>query len=403
MKNSFETALQDFLTRKGHGESPDPYAYLARYQGCRKELRKFFVDMHFLDSEHSRTPRGDTAAPADEQSKSADLSTGDLPRIEGFSLIEELGSGGQGVVYKAVQSGTERLVALKVLREGAFASKLDKRRFQNEVELVAKLNHPHIVSVYACGLDLDRQYFAMEFIEGQPLDVYLSTHTLETDEALGLFLQICDAISYAHQCGVIHRDLKPSNVLIDTSGKARIVDFGLAKPVASSDVDVRFAITRVGDFAGTWYYASPEQIKGDSALVDVRSEVFTLGIILYELLTDAYPFETHDSSRESIARCILDATPRTPRSIRRDLDKDIETFILRCLAKEPQRRYQSAAALGEDLRRYLAREAIEARREQADREVKSGDYVHSRQRMPRSGYRPGRRTATRRERGERSP
>ena len=180
---------------------------------------------------------------------------------------------------------------------------------------------------------------------------------------LNLFLQICDAISYAHQRGVIHRDLKPSNVLIDASGNAHIVDFGLAKPIDPSIDPARSALTQIGDFAGTWYYASPEQVKKDPSLVDVRSEVYTLGLILFEMLTDCYPYPQEPYSVETLIRHILNTEPVRPRAIRRDLDDDIETIVLRCLSKASERRYQSVSALADDVRRYLGGAAIEAKRD----------------------------------------
>ena len=369
---AFERALEDYLTRLDDGDQPSQEEYLARYPECAAELREFFGNLRLVDRQAARERAADapvslsTALRSDQPRNSiSETSERPLPEINGFDLLEELDSGSQGVVYKAVQHGTKRNVALKVIREGAFASNAERRRFQTEIEVVSKLRHPHIVTVYECGRVEGRDYFAMEFIDGQPLDSYLLSRNLDDNEVLNLFLQICDAISHAHQRGVIHRDLKPSNVLIDASGNAHIVDFGLAKPIDPSSGLARSALTRIGDFAGTWYYASPEQVKRDPTLVDVRSEVYTLGLILFEMLTDCYPYPNAAHSVEELRRHILDTEPVKPRSIRRDLNDDLETIVLRCLSKELERRYQSVSALADDVRRYLDGAAIEAKRDNA--------------------------------------
>lgn len=368
----FERVLEDYLTRLDDGDEPSENDYLDRYPECAVELREFFGNLRLVDRQAALERAADVPAgliatiganqPSNSISESSDCP---LPKIKGFDLLEELDSGSQGVVYKAIQHGTKRDVALKVIREGAFASNAERRRFQTEIEIVSKLRHPHIVAVYECGRADGRDYFAMEYIDGQPLDSYLLSRNLDDNEVLNLFLQICDAISHAHQRGVIHRDLKPSNVLIDASGNAHIVDFGLAKPIAPSSDLARSALTQIGDFAGTWYYASPEQVKRDSSLVDVRSEVYTLGLVLFEMLTDCYPYPNEAHSVEELIRHILDTEPVKPRSIRRDLDDDLQTIVLRCLSKEPERRYQSVSALADDVRRYLGGAAIEAKRDNA--------------------------------------
>jgi len=370
LNGSFERVLEDYLSRLDDGDEPSQEEYLARYPECAVELREFFNSLRLVDRQAAleraaNVPAGLSMAVGVNEPGNGISDTSDcpLPKIEGFDLLEELDSGSQGVVYKAVQQGTKRDVALKVIREGAFASNAERRRFQAEIEIVSKLRHPHIVVVYECGRIEGRDYFAMEYIDGQPLDSYLLSRNLNDNEVLNLFLQICDAISYAHQRGVIHRDLKPSNVLIDVSGDAHIVDFGLAKPIDPSSDLARSALTRIGDFAGTWYYASPEQVKKDPSLVDVRSEVYTLGLILFEMLTDCYPYPQEPYSVETLIRHILDTEPVRPRAIRRDLDDDIETIVLRCLSKAPERRYQSVSALTDDVRRYLGGAAIEAKRD----------------------------------------
>jgi tRNA A-37 threonylcarbamoyl transferase component Bud32 len=360
--DAFDSAVEEYLTLAEAGHPPDAEAFISYHPECSRELRRFLSDLQLVDAVVREAKANSGVAAAARSAAIEDADDLGLPEMAGFSILGEIGSGSQGVVYKAEQQGTRRLVALKVIREGAFASKSERTRFQREIEFVSRLQHPNIVTVYACGQEAGHEYYAMEFVEGEALDTFLSGRTLSVSETIGLFLQICDAISYAHQRGVIHRDLKPSNILIDSNGRPRIVDFGLAKPVAES-AGLRSAATRVGDFAGTWYYASPEQVRRDSSLVDVRSEIYTLGMIFYEMLTDSYPYPVNDESSDSLARHILGTPPIRPRSVRRDLDDDVETIVLRCLSKEPARRYQSVAGLHDDLLRYLHGEAIEAKRD----------------------------------------
>ncbi len=370
-EQSLGAAIEDYLTRLENGEKPDTGEYLARYPECADGLKRFFNDLAFVDDKFAQQKAASRDSglglwfvqnrPFRGWEADADSIRADLPRIRGFHVLEELGGGSQGVVYKAVQLGTKRMVALKIIREGAFATRAERRRFENEVELASRLSHPNIVAVYSCGQDAGRDYYAMEFVQGQPLDVYLATKTLDIPATLELFLQICEAVGCAHRHGIIHRDLKPSNVIVDPLDRARIVDFGLAKSRLQGMETSHVAATQVGEFAGTWYYASPEQARKDPGLVDVRTDVYALGVILYEMLTDCLPYPIRDESRDTIARHILETPPPRPSTIRREVDDELDTIVLRALSKEVERRYQSVAALGEDVRRYMAGEAIEAK------------------------------------------
>jgi len=369
---ALEAILEEFLTRRENDQDPDPQEYVERHSEYAAQLRRFFDDLEYVEA---RLGVKESPFPADvfldsraddrrEGFKSTEQGAeGGLPSIGRFKILEELGSGSQGVVYKAEQLGTKRTVALKVIREGAFASRAERRRFENEVQLASQLKHPNIVSVFECGRDRGREYFAMEYAEGLPLDTYLSNQTLTVEQTVRLLLQVCDGVKYAHQRGVIHRDLKPGNVVVDAQGQIHVLDFGLAKRVADESDIPTGGVTQPGAFAGTWYYASPEQVQGDSAVVDVRSDVYTLGVILYEALTDTYPYPVDGESREKIRQHILNTTPMRPSTIRGDIGDDLDTILLRALQKDPERRYQSTAAFGEDLRRFLAGEAIEAKRD----------------------------------------
>lgn len=355
-KQPLEAILEEYLTRLDNGEMPDTEEYIAQYPGWADKLRRFFDNLAFVDERLA-------AAGADSGRGESEPPSVEYPHVQGFRILGELGNGSQGIVYKAVQLGTNRLVALKLIREGTFASKAQRRRFENEVELASRLNHPGIAAVYSCGENAGRNYFAMEFVDGEPLDVYMSLRTLDVKSCVVFFLQICDAVGYAHQRGVIHRDIKPSNILIDLAEQVRIVDFGLARDTLAGPEQQKNPMTQVGEFAGTWYYASPEQVRRNPALIDVRADVYSLGVILYEMLTDCLPYPIRDVSREVIADHILETPPARPSGIRKGLDDDLDTIILRCLSKEPERRYQSVSELGVDLRRWMAGDAIEAKRD----------------------------------------
>ncbi len=293
---------------------------------------------------------------------SGDSSARPGERIPGYEILSRIHSGGQGVVYKAVQQATKRTVALKVLLQGPHASPRQRHRFEREIDLVAGLQHPHIVTVYDSGVTPDdRHYFAMEYIHGQPLDAYLSDARLGIDETLRLFGKICAAVNYAHQRGVIHRDLKPGNIRIDARGEPHVLDFGLAK-AAGSDLRGGAPVTMTGEFMGTLAYASPEQTKGDPHLIDIRTDVYSLGVILYEMLTGKYPYQVVGQMAE-VLRNIAEAEPRKPSTIRRQINNEVETIILKALAKERERRYQSAENLARDIEHYLSGEPIDAKRD----------------------------------------
>ncbi len=369
-----ERAIAEYLAGVDRGEPPDPEEFIDRFPTCAVELREFLDDMQTVDAELAGDRAGSMGitagrviAPPESSSLLAwgeDGGSAQLPKIRRFRLLEEIGAGSQGIVYRAEQLGTGRTVALKAIREGTFASRAEHRRFEAEVELASRLDHPNIVSIYECGREDGHDFFAMEYVDGDLLGEYLAKTEFNPRETIELFLQICDAVAYAHQRGVLHRDLKPANVLVDSSGAARIVDFGLAKPIPlGSSAVVSLGITEPGVLAGTWYYASPEQARRDRSRVDVRSDVYALGVILFEMFTDALPYPVMNEPREVIARHILDTPPRKPSGIRRGLDDDVDTIVLRALDKEPSRRYQSAAAMADDLRRYLAGDAIEAKRD----------------------------------------
>lgn len=288
------------------------------------------------------------------------------PRIAGYDEMVEISRGGQGVIYRARQLSTNRTVAIKVLLDGIFASMESRSRFQREIELVSRLRHPHLVQIHDSGLTNDNcLYYVMEYVDGVPLGHGSRTEKTEIEEILRLFVKICKAVNHAHQHAIIHRDLKPNNILIDREGEPRILDFGLAKIVddPGGDPSVRYAlVSRTGQFFGSLAWAAPEQIERSSDRMDTRTDIYSLGVILYQLLTDRLPHEPTQDLHGTI-RAIVSETPERPRALNPDLPADVETILMRCLAKEPERRYQSAGDLQQDIERYLNDEPIEARRD----------------------------------------
>lgn len=291
-----------------------------------------------------------------------DQSTPDLDTIAGYELLGEIHRGGQGVVYKARQKATDRLVAVKTLIQGAFATETQRIRFDREVKLAARLKHPSIVTVHESGrTPVGTSYIVLELVEGLPVDKYVADIRDKGDlrSIAILFSKICDAIRYAHQRGVIHRDLKPGNVLVDAKGVPHVLDFGIAK---AFDEESRgsFDTTRAGEFVGTLAYAAPEQLSSDPDLIDVRVDVYALGVMLYEALTGERPIKGKGALADIIQR-ITTEPPTSPRQINHRVDQDLETIVMTALAKSPRERYQTAADLRDDLDFWLAGWAIRAR------------------------------------------
>jgi len=288
--------------------------------------------------------------------KSSTPSKRSFPEYEGYQIVEELPRGGQAFVYKAIHKATKTKVALKVLAPGSLASAKARRRFEREVDLISGLKHPYIVSIRDSGIAEGQYYFAMEYLQGLPLDQYISFEGLSFRETLELFAKICDATTHAHQHGVIHRDLKPSNILIDGRGDPHILDFGLAKAAGSlSDTISMVSIT--GEIKGTLVYMSPEQASGQTDLIDTRTDVYSLGVILYEILTGQFPYDISGTTAQ-ILRNIECTEPLSPRRIVSKFNSEVEAIILKCLAKNPSHRYHSAADLQDDIQHWLNGEPL---------------------------------------------
>ena len=304
-------------------------------------------------------------SPGDFRNPSA--SPPPLPQlVAGFRILRELGHGGMGVVYLAEQATPRRRVALKLLREDVSGGSL--ARFRREVEVLGRLSHPGIAQIYEAGVEStevgERPWFAMEYVEGQPLSAYARERRLGPPQAVELFLQVCNAVQAAHEAGILHRDIKPENILVEPSGRSRLVDFGVAR-LTGSDLQAATLHTATGELVGTLAYMSPEQTSGGSEPLDARSDVYALGVVLFELLTGELPYTTNSTLMHELVRAIREEEPRPLTTLRHGLDPDLGTIVGKALAKAPARRYSSAAALAADLRRYLANEPILARRPSA--------------------------------------
>ncbi len=345
-----------------------------------------------MDSERPRDPQdrprreGDPSSEETIAQSRPEGAARDV-RVPGYRILRELGSGGMGVVYEAEQEEPRRRVALKVIRGGAFVGEPLRRLFEREAQALAHLKHPGIAVLYETGVTEDGQpFFSMELADGVPLDRFLHARSesaphgdivgkMEIAFRLGLFLRICDAIGYAHQRGVIHRDLKPANILVasdpaeelSTGGssggslprgpRVKILDFGLAR-LMDAEPEAATRLTRPGTVQGTLAYMSPEQARGDIATVDLRSDVYSLGVLLFEMLTGELPHDLDSLPLHEVVRALSTEAPKRPGALNRALRGDLETIILKALAMEPERRYESVFALAGDIERYLGKQPI---------------------------------------------
>jgi len=307
-----------------------------------------------------RTEAGDAIRPAPDTPPSPGI-----PRHIGpFHLKRRIAAGGMGVVYEAVQENPRRSVALKLMKPGLLSHSAG-RRFEFEAQLLARLRHPGIAQIYDAGTHTENgvstPYFAMEYIPGAlPITAYAAQKKLDIPARIELFRQACDAVHHGHQKGIIHRDLKPDNLLVDSRGRVKVIDFGVARST-DSDLALTTMQTSVGQLIGTLQYMSPEQIHGDPSDIDTRSDVYSLGVILYELLCGVLPYDVRGASIVEATRVIQEADPARPSTVDRKLRGDLETIVLKALEKDRERRYSSAHALSEDLGRFVAGEPIVAR------------------------------------------
>jgi serine/threonine protein kinase len=308
-------------------------------------------------SSSSNSPSPPTGVPTIGLTADAGAAPGEWPvgeQFGNFILLNELGRGGMGVVYKAFEPELGRHVAVKMVLSGALSSADDLKRFHTEASAAARLQHPHIVKVHRVGVHDERHYYSMDFIDGTSLAQRLSSGPLPGKTAAAYLVTIARAIHHAHEKGILHRDLKPGNVLIDQDDQPHITDFGLAKHLSAADN----AQTRTGSILGTPSYMAPEQARGIKELTPA-TDVYGLGALLYEMLTARPPFR--GLTALDTMNQVLHNDPAPPRLLNPHVDRDLETICLKCLAKSPRDRYASAAALADDLKRYLDGESIHAR------------------------------------------
>ncbi len=320
------------------------------------------LNAHLAACPLCRTRARDLRTTIDAVADAGPKATSPLPETIGpYEIIGVLGEGAQGIVFEARQKTPARHVALKVIKGGRHVVPEDIRLFEREIHTLALLKHPSIAAIYDAGTTDDgHHFFAMELVHGEPLTEYVEGRKLPLQARVGLLRDICTAIHYAHQRGVIHRDLKPGHVLIEADGRPKVLDFGLARVIDPAQNEP-IAATRVGRVQGTVPYMSPEQIRGRTDDVDVRTDVYALGVLIYQTLTQRLPYDVTGLDALEAGNVICGSTPVRPSTVDRHLRGEIETIVLKALEKEPSRRYQSALALADDLERFQTGQAIQAR------------------------------------------
>jgi serine/threonine protein kinase len=330
----------------------------------RVEVESLLEHDRHTESRFMRVPEGSSA---DDRIGVSHLDPLIGKRIGEYTVKSAIASGGMGTVYEAEQENPKRIVALKVMRRGV-ASRYAMRHFEHESKILARLRHPNIAQVYAAGTHVAGTdsgegvpFFAMEFIpEAQTITEYASGNKLDTRQRLDLFVQVCEAVHHGHQKSVIHRDLKPGNILVDPAGNVKVIDFGVARST-DSDIAVTTMRSDVGQLVGTLQYMSPEQCNANSGDVDTRTDVYSLGVVLYELICDQLPYDVSKLTIHAAVRIICEEQAAQPSAIVRKLRGDLELIVLTAIEKDREERYQSAADLASDVRRFLNREPIDAR------------------------------------------
>ncbi len=317
------------------------------------------IDLGPDDAEARTVDRDETSVPdgASGGTEPASAPAARQPRILGeYEILAEIARGGMGVVYRARQVKLGRIVALKLVRDPSLATDVDLRRFQIEAQAIALLDHPNIVPIFEVGQADDQPYFSMKLVEGGTLSGQIKRLREYPRGAAAMMVKVARAVAYAHQRAILHRDLKPSNILIDRHDEPYVTDFGLAKRIESGDSS---AETLTGAVMGTPAYMPPEQARGGTKSLTTSADLYSLGATLYEMLTGRPPFVA--GSVAEILRLVLDHEPARPRSLDPRIDRDLETICLKCLEKDPARRYRSAEELADDLENWLNRRPISAR------------------------------------------
>lgn len=345
---ALELIYTEFVTREELGERPSAAAWCARFPQWRARLQRLLEIHTLLHAGDQRRPR--LRVPIPHSGATAPSLPDGRHQLGPYVLLEELGRGGMGVVYKARQMDLNRLVALKVIRTGALACARDREMFLAEARVVARLRHGGVVQIFAVGEEAGWPYFAMEFVVGGNLACRLARRPLSPKEAARLATRLARALAYTHRRGVIHRDLKPANILLTAHGQPKIIDFGLAERVVPREL-LPAPHGRVGaaPLAGTPCYMAPEQFAGGERGVGREVDIYALGAVLYEALTGRPPFQGN-TLLETLQQVYNDE-PIPPRQLRPGIPPELEAICLKCLAKVPAQRFASASELAQTLRR----------------------------------------------------
>jgi WD40 repeat protein/tRNA A-37 threonylcarbamoyl transferase component Bud32 len=357
-----EEVLEEYMRRLDRGEVVDRELFLARHPELAEELRSYFAGSDEVDQlRQHRERETPTSPPCRDLPPTCGLREfppggGEGSRVGDYELLEQIGYGGMGIIYKARHVRLQRLVALKMIRPDRLASPADVLRFRSEAEAAASLDHPNIAPIYEVGEHQGEHYFSMKLIEGGSLAQHLPRLAADLRGGVGLLRTVACAVHHAHQRGVLHRDLKPANILLDTECRPHITDFGLSKRLGLKPGEA--SLTQQGMIVGTPSYMAPEQAVSQ-AVVTTAVDTYSLGAILYELITGRPPF-CASTPLDTLLQ-LRQQEPTSPRRLNRRVDCDLETVCLKCLQKEPERRYPSAQALGDDLGRWQRGEPIQAR------------------------------------------
>jgi eukaryotic-like serine/threonine-protein kinase len=367
--------LAEFQLRREFGDHPGLDEYIRRFPQLADRLPNLFQSEPFAAATSRPDHGSDSTQPVGsppvdsnatvsfdqaagrstfDSETAVDSAIAQLGRFGGYELLAEIARGGMGIVYKARQIKANRTVALKMILAGQFASAEDVKRFETEAEAAATLDHPNIVPIFEVGEHEGRHFYSMGFIDGQSLSDVLREGPLAPKEAARLIRQVSQAVEYAHKQGIIHRDLKPQNILLSRDGSPRVTDFGLAKQLAGAS-----ELTATGQILGTPSFMSPEQARGDSSAIGPLSDVYSLGAVLYCLLTGRPPFQS--ANVIETLRQVVAQEPVSPRLLNGAVGRDLETITLKCLQKDRAKRYQSASELADDLDRFLVGKPIRAR------------------------------------------
>jgi serine/threonine protein kinase len=366
-----EAVLHEYLQALDAGKKPNPRDYLDRHPDLADDLAAFFADQAKLDqvARSMRALAESATLPPSESPANGVL--GKVRYFGDYELLEEIAHGGMGVVYKARQVTLQRVVAVKMILAGELANQAEVDRFYTEARAAANLHHPNIVAIHEVGQHDRQHYFSMDYVAGESLAQRVARGPLPAPKAAVLVKKVAEAVAFAHVEGVIHRDLKPANILLDAQGEPHVTDFGLAKRVGQSavgsgigvlptaDCQLPADLTETGQILGTAGYMPPEQAGGRRGAVGPLSDVYSLGSVLYCLLTGRPPFQA--ATRLDTLLQVIQQEPVSPRQLNAAVPRDLETITLKCLEKEPTRRYRSATELAEELERFMKGEPIMAR------------------------------------------